>query len=66
MERKQIDQPSSWLAAWKKQALKEGVSLNEWIGICCNANLPVKEQKTLEKRKPRGRPRKRRIGEGGL
>lgn len=48
----QITQPPDWVTAWKQQANTEGVSLSEWIGECCNANLPKTAE--LSERRTRG------------
>ncbi|HQX54157.1 MAG TPA: hypothetical protein PLR25_29860 [Planctomycetaceae bacterium] len=55
-ERFNTTQPSDWKAAWEAQAKAEGVSLAEWIGWCCNANLPSDVAAKLSERGTRGRP----------
>ena len=48
-----MSQPADWLEAFKAQAEKENMSLSEWIGECCRANVFV----PLPDRRPVGRPK---------
>lgn len=55
-ERKNITQPTDWWAAFEAAAEAEGVSLAEWVGACCKANLPKGVEAKLSERGTRGRP----------
>jgi hypothetical protein len=39
--------PVHWWIAFLEQAETEGLSLSEWVGECCRANLPAKERRKL-------------------
>lgn len=58
-ERKHITQPDDWWAAFQVEADKAGVPLSEWIGEACREKLPKKVVKSLSKRPPAHRPKKR-------
>ena len=34
-----ISQPDGWVASFKAQAARDGISLSEFIGACCIANV---------------------------
>ena len=57
-DRKNITQPDDWWAAFVRQAQDEGLTLSEWMGECCIANLPKDRQQLLSGRVKRGQPRK--------
>ena len=61
-ERKNITQPIDWWAAFERAAKDEGLSLAEWIGECCKANLPEDVTKELTARATVGRPKKPKSG----
>lgn len=37
--RKNLTQPSDWWEAFQRQAEREGLTLSEWVGACCLANV---------------------------
>lgn len=49
-----ITQPADWIDAWKEHAARNGYSLSEWIGVCCNVNLTASARKKLSERITRG------------
>ena len=49
-------QPVGWVEAFKTQAEIEGLSLSDWVGQCCRANLPLPIQKKLLDRPAANRP----------
>jgi len=55
-ERKNISNPRDWWAAFETQARADGMSLSEWVGECCKANLPKGTK--LSERPAAHRPRK--------
>ena len=55
-DRKNITQPADWWVAFEAAAESEGVSLAEWIGACCVANIPKDVAAKLTERGTRGRP----------
>jgi hypothetical protein len=44
-----LTMPVDWWTAFLKQAQAEGISLSEWVGECCRANLPPRERRKLSK-----------------
>lgn len=56
-ERRNITQPADWWAAFEVESKKEGVSLAEWVGACCVANLPVSVSRALSERPTVGAPK---------
>ena len=58
-DRKNITQPRDWWAAFAAAARRENVSLSDWVGQCCRANLPADERRALSERAPAHRPRAR-------
>lgn len=59
-ERKNITQPTDWWAAFEAEAKKEGLTLSEWVGACCVANLPASVARALPERPAANRPKKPR------
>jgi hypothetical protein len=57
-ERRNVTQPADWWAAFEAEAKKEGLTLSEWVGACCVANLSV--SRGLTERPPANRPKKPR------
>ena len=57
-ERRNLTNPPDHWAAFAVQAESEGVSLSEWIGACCIANLPPDVASRLSDRPGMGRPKK--------
>lgn len=53
-----ISQPPDWIAAWEAEANRQGIDLSQWIGLACNAQLPLAVRKALSDRIGRGRPTK--------
>lgn len=53
--KKTITQPEDWWHAWEVEAFKQGKSISEWMGDCCNAALPKKSRERLSIRGSRGR-----------
>ena len=53
-----MKQPDDWMAAFKKQAARDGQTLAEWVGECLLANLDPDLRRGLSKRRPAHRPRK--------
>lgn len=49
-------QPKDWIEAWRNAASEEGVTLAEWVGACCNANLTAEVVEALSERRPAHRP----------
>jgi hypothetical protein len=39
--------PVDWWNAFLAQSQAEGLSLSEWVGECCRANLAAKERRKL-------------------
>lgn len=50
-------QPPDLAAAMKEQAKRDGLSLSEWVGDCCRANLDADLAKNLGDRPPAHRPK---------
>lgn len=50
--RKNITQPEDWWAAFEAAAQTENMTLSEWVGECCRANI----KSELSDRPPTGRP----------
>lgn len=63
-ERRNTTQPTDWWDAWEAAAEAEGVHLAEWIGECCNVNLPKDVAAKLSKRGTRGRPKSKKPKSG--
>ena len=57
-ERRNITQPPDHWAAFAAQADSEGMTLSEWSGACCIANLPPDVAAGLSERPGMGRPKK--------
>lgn len=53
-ERRNISQPSDWWTAFERTAQQDGLTLSEWIGECCRANVPDE----LSERPPANRPKR--------
>jgi hypothetical protein len=53
-----IIQPDDWLAAFRRAAKRDGVSLSEWLGKLGVAALPAKEAAKLTEWRAAGRPKK--------
>jgi len=58
MPRFNSNQPPDWLAAFKRAAKREKLSLSEWMGNACRAALPERERAKLSERPPACRPKK--------
>ena len=52
-------QPESWIAAFKAQAKKEGLSMSAWVGYQCYLGLPAEVRARLPKRAGMGKVAKK-------
>lgn len=57
----QTTQPADWKAAFQAEAKQEGLSLSEWVGVCCLHRLGSVARESLSDR-TRGRPKRRVAG----